>query len=122
MERTRRSSRASSRSRRRSTTREGDERTGVGSLKKALEEPMRLIAENAGEEGSVVVDAVLRSKQVDYGFDAAIGEDGNMKKKGIIDPVKVVRTAIENAASIVGMVLTTEPLVTEIPEPPQAMP
>jgi len=101
---------------------EGDERTGVISLKKSLEEPMRLIAENAGEEGSVVVDAVLRSKEVDYGFDAAIGEYGNMKKKGIIDPVKVVRTAIENAASIAGMLLTTESLICEIPEPPSAMP
>ena len=101
---------------------EGDERTGVISLKKALEEPMRLIAENSGEEGSVVVDAVMRSKDVNYGFDAAVGEFGDMKKKGIIDPVKVVRTAMENAASIAGMLLTTESLVTEIPEPPQAMP
>jgi chaperonin GroEL len=101
---------------------EGDERTGVISLKKSLEEPMRLIAENAGEEGSVIVDAVLRSKEVDYGFDAAVGEYGNMKKKGIIDPVKVVRAAIENAASIAGMLLTTESLISEIPEPPSAAP
>jgi chaperonin GroEL len=101
---------------------DGDERTGVTTLRKALEEPVRLIAENSGEEGAVVVDAVLNSKDVDYGFDAAVGEFGNLKKKGIIDPVKVVRTAIENAASIAGMVLTTESLVTEIPEPPAAMP
>jgi chaperonin GroEL len=101
---------------------EGDERTGVMTLSKALEEPLRLIAENAGEEGAVVVNAVINSKDVDYGFDAAVGEYGNMKKKGIIDPVKVVRTAIENAASIAGMLLTTESLVSEIPEPPQAMP
>ena len=101
---------------------EGDERTGVMTLSKALEEPLRLIAENAGEEGAVVVNAVINSKDVDYGFDAAVGEYGNMKKKGIIDPVKVVRTAIENAASIAGMLLTTESLVSEIPEAPQAMP
>jgi len=101
---------------------EGDERTGVMTLSKALEEPLRLIAENAGEEGAVVVNAVINSKDVDYGFDAAVGEYGNMKKKGIIDPVKVVRAAIENAASIAGMLLTTESLISEIPEPPSAMP
>ena len=98
----------------------GDEKTGASSLKKALQEPMRLIAENAGEEGSVVVDAVQRSKDPNYGFDAEVGEYGDMLKKGVIDPVKVVRTGIENAASIAGMVLTTESLVTEIPEAPGA--
>ena len=98
----------------------GDEKTGASSLKKALQEPMRLIAENAGEEGSVVVDAVQRSKDRNYGFDAAMGEYGDMLKKGVIDPVKVVRTGLENAASIAGMVLTTESLVAEIPESPQA--
>ena len=98
----------------------GDEKTGASSLKKALQEPMRLIAENAGEEGSVVVDAVQRSKDPNYGFDAEVGEYGDMLKKGVIDPVKVVRTGLENAASIAGMVLTTESLVTEIPEAPQA--
>ena len=102
----------------------GDEKTGAMSLKKALQEPMRLIAENAGEEGSVVVDAVLRSKDPNYGFDAELGEYGDMLKKGVIDPVKVVRTGLENAASIAGMVLTTETLVTDIPEatPAAAMP
>ncbi len=101
---------------------EGDERTGAASLKKALEEPTRLIAENAGEEGSVVVDAVMRSKERNFGFDAAVGEYGDMMTKGIIDPVKVVRAALENAASIAGMLLTTESLVSDIPEPPQQMP
>ena len=102
----------------------GDEKTGAMSLKKALQEPMRLIAENAGEEGSVVVDAVLRSKDPNYGFDAELGEYGDMLKKGVIDPVKVVRTGLENAASIAGMVLTTETLVTDLPEatPAAAMP
>jgi chaperonin GroEL len=101
---------------------EGDERTGVISLRRALEEPLRLIAENAGEEGSVVVDAVKSNKSATFGYDAAENEYGDMLKKGIIDPTKVVRAAIENAASIAAMVLTTESLVTEIPEPPSAMP
>jgi chaperonin GroEL len=100
----------------------GDERTGVSSLKRALEEPLRMIAENAGDEGSVVVDAVKNDKGRNYGYDAAENEYGDMLKKGIIDPAKVVRTALENAASIAGMVLTTESLVTEIPEPPSAAP
>ncbi len=101
---------------------EGDERTGVSILKKAVEEPVKLIAENAGEEGSVVVDAILRSKEPNYGFDAAKGEYGDMLKKGILDPVKVVRAAMENAASIAAMVFTTETLVSDIPEAPSAMP
>jgi chaperonin GroEL len=101
---------------------DGDERTGLISLRKALEEPLRLIAENSGEEGSVVVDAVLRSKDPNYGFDAADNEYGDLLKKGIIDPAKVVRTALENASSIAAMVLTTESMVTEIPEPPSAAP
>ncbi len=101
---------------------EGDEQTGVASLKKALEEPLRLIAENSGEEGSVVADAVKRSKDRNYGFDAAAGEYGDMMKKGILDPAKVTRTALENAASIAAMLLTTESLITEIPEPPAAAP
>jgi len=99
-----------------------DERTGVSTLRKALDEPLRLIAENAGEEGSVVADAVKRSDDPNFGYDAAEGEYGDMLKRGIIDPVKVTRAALENAASIAAMVLTTESLVTEIPEPPGAAP
>ena len=99
-----------------------DEKTGASSLRKALEEPMRLIAENAGEEGSVVVDAVMRSDDENFGFNADTGVYGDMLKDGIIDPTKVVRAALENAASIAAMVLTTESLVTDIPEAPQAMP
>jgi len=98
-----------------------DEKTGVRTLKKALEEPLRQIAENAGEEGSVVVDAVKRGKG-NFGFDAREGEYGDMIKKGILDPTKVVRTALENATSIAAMLLTTESLVSEIPEPPSAAP
>ena len=98
-----------------------DERTGASSLKKALEEPMRLIAENAGQEGSVIVEAVKRANDPNYGYDAALDEFGNMSKKGIIDPVKVVRAALENSSSIAAMVITTESLVSEIPEAPGAV-
>jgi chaperonin GroEL len=98
----------------------GDELTGARILKKALEEPLRLIAENAGREGSVVVDAVRKNKDTEWGYDAQVGEFGNMFERGIIDPVKVTRSALENAASIAALVLTTESLVTEIPEPPSA--
>ncbi len=95
---------------------EGDERTGVTTLKIALLEPLRIIAENAGVEGSVVVDKVQKSTDPNFGYDAEIGEYGDLMKKGIIDPVKVVRAGLENASSIASMVLTTESLVTDIPE------
>jgi chaperonin GroEL len=95
-----------------------DELTGARILKKALEEPLRLISENAGAEGSVVANAVLKNKDAEWGYDAAVGEYGNMFEKGIIDPVKVTRSALENAASIAALVLTTECLLTEIPEAP----
>ncbi|MCI0849482.1 MAG: chaperonin GroEL [Chloroflexi bacterium] len=98
----------------------GDQRTGVSTLRRALYEPLRLIAENAGDEGAVVVDAVMSSNDPNFGYDAALGEYGDMKKKGIIDPTKVVRAGIENASSIAGMVLTTESLVADIPEPTPA--
>jgi chaperonin GroEL len=101
---------------------EGDERTGVVTLKKALEEPLRLISENAGEEGSVVVNTVKESKEPNFGFDASNNTYGDLMKKGIIDPAKVVRAALENAVSIAAMLLTTESLVAEIPEPPSAAP
>jgi len=95
---------------------EGDERTGVTTLKRALLEPLRIIAENAGVEGSVVVDKVQKSTDPNFGYDAELGEYGDLMKKGIIDPVKVVRAGLENASSIAAMVLTTESLVTDIPE------
>jgi chaperonin GroEL len=100
----------------------GDELTGIRILRKAVEEPLRIIAENAGQEGSVVVDAVRRSKDHEYGYDADKGEFGNLFERGIIDPVKVTRSGLENAASIATLVLTTESLVAEIPEPPSAGP
>src|SRR5690606_20637512 len=106
----------------RAATLEGDERTGVRSLKKAFEEPLALIANNAGAEGTVVVDAVRKSKDPEYGYDAMTGTYGNMIERGIIDPVKVTRSALENAASIATLILTTESLVTDIPEPPGSTP
>ncbi|MCC6178690.1 MAG: chaperonin GroEL [Chloroflexi bacterium] len=92
-----------------------DERTGATILKRALEEPLRRIATNAGLEGSVIVEAV-RKLPVGEGFDASKGEYVNMIERGIIDPLKVTRSALENASSIATMILTTETLVTEIPE------
>lgn len=91
------------------------EQTGVGIVKRALEEPLRMIAQNAGKEGSVVVDAVRRLEDGE-GYDGATDTYGNLVERGIIDPVKVTRTAVENSASIAAMVLTTEALVTDIPE------
>ena len=93
----------------------GDELTGVNSVRKAVEAPIRWIAENAGKDGSVIVDAVKKSK-AGVGYDAAADEFGDMVEKGIIDPTKVVRSALENAASIAAMVLITESLVADIPE------
>ena len=99
-----------------------DEIAGANILRKALEEPLRMIAENAGQEGMVVVDKVRAGKGVNFGYDAAVDEYGDMLKKGIIDPAKVTRTALENAASIATLILTTESLVTEIPSEAPAMP
>jgi chaperonin GroEL len=99
-----------------------DEKTGVAILRKALDEPLRMIAENGGVEGMVVVDQVRRHKNGSYGYDADTDEYCDLFKHGIIDPAKVTRTALENAASIASLVLTTETLVAEIPEPPSAAP
>jgi chaperonin GroEL len=92
-----------------------DEKTGVNIILKAVEAPIRWIAENAGKDGSVIVDAVKKSK-AGVGYDAEADEFGDMVLKGIIDPTKVVRSALENAASIAVMVLITESLVADIPE------
>jgi chaperonin GroEL len=94
---------------------EGDVLTGVNILRRALEEPLRQIAQNAGMEGSVVVDKV-KSLPKGQGFDAAKGEYVDMVKAGIIDPTKVTRSAVQNAASIAALLLTTEALITDIPE------
>jgi len=97
----------------------GDEATGVDILKKAMEEPIHWIAENAGRDGAVIVDAVKKSP-VGVGYDAEADDFGDMVKKGIIDPAKVVRSALENGASVAAMVLITESLVTDIPEKEKA--
>ena len=94
---------------------EGDEQTGVTILRRALEEPLRRIAINAGKDGSVIVQQV-KTLKLGEGYDAARDEFGNMMSKGIIDPLKVTRAALENAISIAGMVLTTNCLVTDLPE------
>jgi chaperonin GroEL len=99
----------------------GDAKTGISILRKALDEPLRMIAENGGEEGMVVVDQVRQRKDGSYGFDAATGEYCDLFEHGILDPAKVTRAALENAASIAALLLTTETLVAEIPEPPAAM-
>jgi chaperonin GroEL len=99
-----------------------DEQMGVQIIRKALESPLWTIAENAGQEGAVVVDTVRANKSATFGYDAAANEYGDMLKKGIIDPAKVTRTALENAASIAALVLTTEALVTEIPQDTPSMP
>ena len=101
---------------------EGDYRTGVNIVLRALEEPVRQIAINAGVDGSVVVENVKRSKKPGYGYDAKLDEYGVMTDRGIIDPTKVTRSALQNAASIAAMVLTTESLVCDIPAPEPAAP
>jgi len=93
-----------------------DEAAGVRIVRRALEEPMRQIAQNAGHEGAVVVSRVLESKDANFGFDAETGEFGDMIKAGVIDPAKVTRLALQNAASIAGLMLTTEALVADIKE------
>ena len=93
----------------------GDELTGVNIIKKAVEEPIRWIAENAGRDGAVIADTVKKSKP-GIGYDAVADDFGNMVEKGIVDPTKVVRSALENAASIAAMVLITQSLVADIPE------
>ncbi|MGN0599489.1 MAG: chaperonin GroEL [Oscillospiraceae bacterium] len=94
----------------------GDEKTGAAIVLKALEEPIRQIAANAGLEGSVILDKIVRSKKVGYGFDAYNEVYGDMIPAGIVDPTKVTRSALQNAASVAAMVLTTESLVADIKE------
>jgi chaperonin GroEL len=95
---------------------EGDLKIGVDIIRRAIEEPLRQIANNAGHEGSVVVEKVREAKQQDYGFNALSEKYEDMIKAGILDPTKVVRIALQNAASIAGLMLTTAGLITELPE------
>jgi chaperonin GroEL len=97
-----------------------DEATGAEIVRRALEEPLRMIAQNAGVEGSVIVEKVKADKNPNYGFNAETEEYEDLFKSGVIDPVKVTRTALQNAASIAGLLLTTEAVVSEIPEKKKA--
>ena len=99
-------------------TTEGDEKTGVQIVARALTEPMRQISANAGIDGSVVLEKVKNSRKVGYGFNALNETYCDMISSGIVDPTKVTRSALENAASVAGVLLTTESLVTDKPEPP----
>ena len=105
-------------------TLEGDEKTGVKIVRKAIEEPVRQIATNAGLDGAVIIDKIVSSGKVGYGYDAAKEVYCDMIPSGIVDPVKVTRSALQNAASVAAMVLTTESLVADIKEenPAPAMP
>ena len=100
----------------------GDAKTGVQIILRALEEPIRQIALNAGIDGSVIVDHIKNAKKTGYGYDALKGEYVDMVERGIIDPTKVTRSALQNAASIAAMILTTESLVADIPEPEPVAP
>jgi chaperonin GroEL len=93
-----------------------DQKTGVEIVRRALTAPVRQIVENAGGDGAVVSGKLAETKEYSYGFDAQSGEYGDMTKKGIIDPTKVVRTAIQDAASIAGLLITTEAMVAELPK------
>jgi chaperonin GroEL len=98
-----------------------DQNVGINILRRALEEPLRQIVGNAGDDASVVLNAVVKGKG-NYGFDAATGKYGDMVELGIIDPTKVTRLALQNAASVAGLLLTTEAMVAERPKDEPAMP
>jgi chaperonin GroEL len=99
---------------------EGDEQIGINIVKRAITEPLRQIVENAGEEGAVILGKVLESKETNYGFNAFSNEYEDLVKAGVLDPTKVVRTALQNAGSIASLMLTTEALIAEIPEKKEA--
>ncbi len=99
---------------------DGDEQIGINIVKRAITEPLRQIVENAGEEGAVILGKVLESKENNYGFNAFSNEYEDLVKAGVLDPTKVVRTALQNAGSIASLMLTTEALVAEIPEKKEA--
>jgi len=101
---------------------EGDEQIGVNIVRRAIQEPLRQIAENAGEEGAIVLGKVNDSKDPNYGYNALTGDYEDLVKAGVLDPTKVVRTALQNAGSIASLMLTTEALVCEIPEDKKGAP
>ena len=97
-----------------------DQRFGIEIVRKAVQTPLRQIAENAGEDGAVISGKVLEKDEYNWGFDAQTGEFKDLVKAGIIDPTKVVRTALQHAASVAGLLITTEAMVAERPEKPGA--
>ena len=99
---------------------EDDEQIGVNIVRRALEEPLRQIAQNAGREGAVIIERVKAEKNENFGFNAETEEFEDLVKAGVIDPAKVARTALQNAASIASLMLTTEALVAELPEEKKA--
>jgi chaperonin GroEL len=100
----------------------GDQEIGVQIVKRALQAPLRQIATNAGVDGSIVIQKVLDNKSVNFGYNAATDVYEDLVKAGVIDPTKVVRTALQNAASISTLLLTTEAVISEIPEEKKEMP
>ena len=100
----------------------GDEKTGAIIVAKSLAAPIKQIAANAGVDGGVIVDTVLRSKKANFGYDALKNEFCDMVEQGILDPTKVTRSALQNAASVSATLLTTEVVVADKPEPAPAMP
>jgi chaperonin GroEL len=101
-------------------TLEGDEKIGASIIRRAIEEPLRMIVSNAGEEGAVVIGKIHDSKESNYGYNAGTGVYEDLVAAGVIDPTKVTRTALQNAASIAGLMLTTEAMISEIPEKKEA--
>jgi len=99
-----------------------DQNAGIAIVRRALEAPLRQIADNAGVDGAVVAGKVRESSDVNFGFNAQTEEYGDMFKFGVIDPAKVTRTALEDAASIAGLLITTEAMIAEKPEPKGAAP
>jgi chaperonin GroEL len=99
---------------------DGDEQIGINVVKRALQEPLRQIAENAGEEGAIVLGKINDSKDNNFGYNALTGEYEDLVKAGVLDPTKVVRTALQNAGSIASLMLTTEALISELPEKKEA--
>jgi chaperonin GroEL len=101
-------------------TLEGDEKIGASIIRRAIEEPLRMIVSNAGEEGAVVIGKIHESKETNYGYNAGTGAYEDLVAAGVIDPTKVTRTALQNAASIAGLMLTTEAMIADIPEKKEA--
>jgi chaperonin GroEL len=95
-----------------------DQQAGINIVRRALQEPVRQIANNAGDEGSVVVGKILENASLTFGYNAATGEYGDMIAMGIVDPVKVVRTALQDAASVASLLITTEAMIADLPKDP----